>query len=186
VSPVSAIEMERSLKERSRANAATKTTTTKIAKGQCRVPKIGTDGLPAATGGKPPHPARVKEAAVREAQGKPPRKVATKMVGPQRNVRPKKAAAKKTTNGSGPRARLTTEWLSKKGNEVMPKDTVKLANGLVGQVLGRWTLKKEGRTIPFLTIDITGGGPADGDFAVSTKTGSPRVTSAAADVTHTK
>ena len=117
------------------------------------------------------------------------REEATKGVRAQVAAKRKPAKAKPTAAAKKPthrQDRLTQAWPSKKGREVRKGDTVKLANGLVGTVLGRWSKRVAGKIVPYVTVDITGGVPAKGDFALSTKTGVPRATSPAAEVVHTK
>ena len=121
MSPVSSIELERNLRERSHRNAAKKTTTTKLPKGQTRV-----------------HPVEAKKQAVAEASGKQP---------------PKKPTAKKRSsgNGSGPAQRLTNEWPSAKGKDVSIKDRVRTAEGVVIDVVGRWTRHAKSGNVPCVT-----------------------------------
>ncbi len=93
-----------------------------------------------------------------------------------------KAAATKprgTGNGSGPSDRLTTEWLSAKKRDVKVKDEVKLSNGAVIVIIGRWTRRaKDGSLTPMVTGHIVSGAP-DG------KKKGDRHNAIAAEVTHT-
>lgn len=165
MSPVSSIELERSLQERSRAAAAKQTTVTKLAPGQRRVPKVGTDGQPAATGETLPHPARQKAEAVARATGKKPPKA--------------KAAAKPRVEGS-PKAsaRLTNEWHDAKGKDIAIGDTVKAKDGHVIKVIGRWSKHlKDGGLVPMVTGHVVSGG---------TKIKGERHNAVAAEAVHTK
>lgn len=84
----------------------------------------------------------------------------------------KKPATKKSIgNGSGPVARLTSEWLSAKGKDVSIKDRVRMADGTVLVCVGRWSKrKKDGTIVPCIT----------GTTAEGVRKNSP-----AAEVTHT-
>jgi hypothetical protein len=60
--------------------------------------------------------------------------------------------ARSTGNGSGPAAQLTMEWTGKDGKDVKVKDRVRTAEGVVIDVIGRWTRKpKDGSLIPCVT-----------------------------------
>lgn len=85
------------------------------------------------------HPARAKDEAVKAATGKGSTKA--------------KLAAKTrgAGNGSGPTKRLTMEWLAAKGKDVQVKDQVKLPDGIVIEVIGRWTKRKGDQLIPMVT-----------------------------------
>jgi hypothetical protein len=81
-------------------------------------------------------------------------------------------------NGSGPVARLTNEWLSKSGKDVKIGDHVKLPDGTVINVIGRWTRRKKDETLtPMITGRILTGENK------GTKKGE-RKNAVAAEVTH--
>jgi hypothetical protein len=91
-----------------------------------------------------------------------------------------KAAAKPrgAGNGSGPAARLTHEWLSAKKKDVQIGDHVKLPDGTVINVIGRWTKhKKDNARVPMVTGRILTGENK------GTKKGE-RKSAVAAEVTH--
>jgi hypothetical protein len=91
-----------------------------------------------------------------------------------------KAAAKPrgAGNGSGPAARLTHEWLSAKKKDVQIGDHVKLPDGTVVNVIGRWTRHKKDDTLtPMVTGRILTGENK------GTKKGE-RKSAVAAEVTH--
>jgi hypothetical protein len=59
-------------------------------------------------------------------------------------------SAKKIPAKKGPVERLTSEWPSKSGRDVKVKERVKTAEGVVIDVIGRWTKKTsfpEGATL---------------------------------------
>jgi hypothetical protein len=92
----------------------------------------------------------------------------------------KKPAAKPrgTGNGSGPAARLTHEWLSAKKKDVVIGDHVKLPDGTVINVIGRWTRHRKDSTLtPMVTGRILTGENK------GTKKGE-RKSAVAAEVTH--
>jgi hypothetical protein len=67
----------------------------------------------------------------------------------------KKPVAKKSTgNGSGPVARLTDVWTGKDGKDVAVKDRVRTAEGIVIDVIGRWTRKAKAGNVPMVTGHI--------------------------------
>ncbi len=67
----------------------------------------------------------------------------------------KKPATKKSIgNGSGPVARLTAVWLGKDGKDVLVKDRVRTAEGIVIDVIGRWTRKAKNGNVPMVTGHI--------------------------------
>jgi hypothetical protein len=65
-----------------------------------------------------------------------------------------KPAAKKPASTGGPVARLTDEWLSAKGKDVKVGDRVKLPDGIVIDVIGRWTRKSAKGNVPMVTGHI--------------------------------
>ncbi len=86
----------------------------------------------------------------------------------------KKGTAKKarSTGNGGPAAQRTEAWLSAKGKDVSIKDHVRMADGTVITVIGRWTRKpKDALFVPCIT-----GLTAEG----------VRKNSPAAELTHTK
>lgn len=107
------------------------------------------------------HPARAKDEAVKAVMGKGSTKA--------------KPAAKSrgAGNGSGPTKRLTMEWVSAKGKDVQVKDQVKLPDGIVIEVIGRWTKRKGDQLIPMVTGRI-----------VSAEGKGNRRNAVAAEVTH--
>jgi hypothetical protein len=109
------------------------------------------------------HPARVKDEAVKAVTGKG--KGSTKA----------KPAAKRETGNAAPR--LTDEWLSAKKRDVLVKDEVKLPNGAVIAIVGRWTKKTAKGNVPMVTGRIVSGAP-DG------KSKGDRLNAVAAEVTH--
>lgn len=85
--------------------------------------------------------------------------------------------------------RLTTEWVGKDKKDVAVKDRVKTSDGIVIDVIGRWTKKaKDGKLIPMVTGQIvtlpTGGNTTD-DKSKGRKIGD-RQNAAAAACTHVK
>lgn len=54
----------------------------------------------------------------------------------------------------GPVERLTTEWPSKTGRDVRVKDRIKTAEGVVIDVVGRWTKKTAKGNVPMVTGHI--------------------------------
>jgi hypothetical protein len=163
--PVSSIEMERRLKERSRGAAATKTHVTKVAKGQRRVPASAEVRQAVADG---------ETAAGREKTKATVGAAAKKMTGGK-----KPAATKASTKAKKPAAkRLTDVWLSAKKKDVQIKDEVTLPNGAVIKIVGRWSkhLKDDG-LIPMVTGRIVSGAPAG-------KSKGDRLNAIAAEVTH--
>ena len=141
---------------------------------------VGTDGQPAAT---LPHPARVKAVKGRgsSAKAKP---AAAKA----------KPAAKKPAATKGRVDRLTTEWTGKDKKDVAVKDRVKTAEGIVIDVIGRWTRKtKDGALVPMVTGHIVslpaGATVAAGDTKKSDAKGrskGDRQNAIAAGCTHVK
>jgi hypothetical protein len=115
------------------------------------------------------HPARAKDEAVKAVTGK----------GKKPSKAKPAAKARGAGNGSGPLAKLTTEWLSTKKRDVKVKDQVKLTNGVVITIIGRWTRRaKDGSLTPMVTGHIVSGAP-DG------KKKGDRHNAVAAEVTHT-
>lgn len=96
------------------------------------------------------HPARAKDEAVKAVTGKGKSKA-------------KAAKPRGTGNDSGPTKRLTDEWLSAKKRDVQVKNQVKLPNGTVIDVIGRWTKRKGDRLIPMVTGRIVSGEGQKGD-----------------------
>jgi len=64
------------------------------------------------------------------------------------------AKPRRAGNGSGPSDRLTTEWLSAKRRDVKVKDRIKTAEGVVIDVIGRWTKKTAQGNVPMVTGHI--------------------------------
>jgi hypothetical protein len=62
-------------------------------------------------------------------------------------------------NGSGPHARLTMKWTGKGGKDVAVKDKVKTAEGIVIDVIGRWTKKTAKGNVPMVTGHIASNPP---------------------------
>ena len=79
----------------------------------------------------------------------------------------------------GPVARLTETWNSARGKDVKVKDLVKMKDGTIIEVIGRWTKKSAKGNVPMVTGKIVSGAP-DG------KAKGDRQNAAAAEVTHTK
>ncbi|MHB8240685.1 MAG: hypothetical protein ACYDHN_01720 [Solirubrobacteraceae bacterium] len=118
------------------------------------------------------HPVRAKDEAVRATTGKGKKPSKAKPA-----AKPA-AKARGAGNGSGPVAKLTTEWLSTKKRDVKVKDEVKLPNGAVITIIGRWTRRaKDGSLTPMVTGHIVLGAP-DG------KKKGDRHNAVAAEVTH--
>lgn len=82
-------------------------------------------------------------------------------------------------NGSGPVVRLTMEWTGKDRKDVKPKDRVKTAEGVVIDVIGRWTKKTAKGNVPMVTGHIVSDAP-DG------KKVGDRHNAVAAEATHVK
>jgi len=122
---------------------------------------------------------KTPERAAKEAARKTPKPVAAT----------KPAAKRGAGNGSGPAARLTDKWPSKKGRDVQIKDRVKLADGIVTEVIGRWTKKtKEGKLVPMVTghiVSLPTGASRDTVKGKEKKVGD-RCNAVAADTTHVK
>jgi hypothetical protein len=76
-----------------------------------------------------------------------------------------KATKKRSTgNGSGPApARLTMEWTGKDKKDVAVKDRVRTADGIVLDVIGRWTRKAKTGNVPMVTGRIVTFGAAKTD-----------------------
>jgi hypothetical protein len=101
----------------------------------------------------------------------------------------KKPTAKKrsTGNGSGPAQRLSNEWPSAKGKDVAVKDLVRMADGTVIEVIGRWTKRKGDALVPMITghiVKFPAGATASAE-GKGKKVGD-RQNAVAAEVTHTK
>jgi hypothetical protein len=87
-----------------------------------------------------------------------------------------------TGNGGGPNPRLTMEWTGKDRKDVKVKDRVRMKDGTVIDVIGRWTKrKKDGTLAPFITGHIV----STGEDTKAKKSGD-RQNAAAAEVTHVK
>jgi hypothetical protein len=106
----------------------------------------------------PPSPEVKSEAAAREvgAQRKASQAkvnaAAKKMTGGAKKPAAKAKAAKRGTgNSSGPAARLTMEWSGKDKKDVAVKDRVRTADGIVIDVIGRWTRKAKTGNVPMVT-----------------------------------
>lgn len=108
---------------------------------------------------------------------------------------PKTKAPKKrsTGNGSGPAQRLSNEWPSSRGKDVSIKDRVRTAEGIVIDVIGRWTKKTASGNVPMVTGNIVslpaGATVAAGDTKRSDAKGrskGDRQNAVAAEVTHAK
>jgi hypothetical protein len=91
-----------------------------------------------------------------------------------------KAAAKKGTTKGTPVARITETWESAKGKDVKVKDRVETSEGVVIDVIGRWTKKAKTGNVPMVTGRIVTGG------AMVEKDKGDRHNAVAAEVTHTK
>jgi hypothetical protein len=132
----------------------------------------------AAKGGKiTTLPPAVKTPAQKaKSAGRAKAEVATQKKATQKRI---DGLAKGMTGGGGPVARLTTEWLSTKKRDVLIDDRVKLPNGTVIEVIGRWTRKtKDGALIPMVTGHIVSGAPEG-------KKVGDRQNAVAAEATHT-
>jgi hypothetical protein len=92
-----------------------------------------------------------------------------------------KAAAKK---GSTSVHRITDEWTSAKGKDVAVKDRVKTSDGVVLDVVGRWTRKGKTGNVPMVTGHIV---TLPTDAMVGKDKGiGDRHNAVAAEVAHTK
>jgi hypothetical protein len=148
-----------------------------------------------AGGKRLPHPARVKEAA-RKGEKDPVKAAAAKMEQESRaktaaikaGKLTKKEKARSTGNGGGPVQRLTTEWIGKDKKDVQVKDRVRTADGIVIDVIGRWTRRKGDKLIPCVTGHIVSFGSAKTDATEGGKGKSigSRLNAVAAEVTHCK
>lgn len=116
------------------------------------------------------HPARAKDAARKAAAGK----------GSTKPAAAKKPATKRGTGGGGgPIARLTETWTGKDKKDIVVKDRVKTGEGVVIDVIGRWTKKTAKGNVPMVTGRIVSGAP-DG------KKVGDRHNAVAAEATHVK
>jgi hypothetical protein len=102
---------------------------------------------------------------------------------------PKAKAPKKrsTGNSSGPVQRLSNAWPSSKGKDVAVKDTVRMADGTVIEVIGRWTRRKGDALVPMVTghiVKFSAGATASAE-GKGRKVGD-RQNAVAAECTHTK
>jgi hypothetical protein len=94
----------------------------------------------------------------------------------------KKIPAKK-----GPVERLTNEWPSKSGRDVKVKDRIKTAEGVVIDVIGRWTKKTAKGNVPMVTghiVSLPAGATASADGKSKGK--GDRFNAVAASSTHVK
>lgn len=147
-----------------------------------------------------PPSAEVKtEAAAREVatQRKASREkvgaAAKKMTGGGTKKPAAKAKPRGTGNSSGPAARLTMEWTGKDKKDVAVKDRVKTAEGIVIDVIGRWTRKAKTGNVPMVTGRIVslpaGATVAAGDTKKSDTKGrskGDRQNAVAGECTHVK
>lgn len=120
------------------------------------------------------HPARAKDEAVKAVTGKG-------------STKAKPAAAKATTGNTGNAfPRITTEWTSAKGKDVKVKDRVRTADGIVIDVIGRWTKKAKDGNVPMVTGHIVafGAGKQDATEGGKGKGVGDRCNAVAAEVTH--
>jgi len=126
------------------------------------------------------HPVRQKDAAVKAAAGKGSTKA--KPAAKKVPAKPRSAG-----NASGPVARLTDKWPSKKGRDVQIKDVVKTRDNITIEVIGRWTRRKGDQLIPCVTGHIVSFGAAKTDPTEGGKgrTIGDRMNAVAAEVTHT-
>ncbi len=92
-------------------------------------------------------------------------------------AKPAAAKSRGTGNGSGPVKRLTHEWVGKDKKDVKVGDHVKLPDGIVMNVIGRWTKRKGDQLVPMVTGRILTGENK------GTKKGE-RKNAVAAEVTH--
>ena len=118
--------------------------------------------------GKPSKPGTVvdtSKAKVVPASSEVRTEAAAREVATQKKVTQKKVNAavtkmtkpKSTGNGSGPVARLTMEWTGKDGKDVAVKDRVTTVEGIVIDVIGRWTRKAKSGNVPMVTGHIVSG-----------------------------
>jgi hypothetical protein len=124
------------------------------------------------------HPARAKDEAVKAA-GKGSTKAKPAAA---------KAAKGKATTGNTGNAfpRITAEWTSAKGKDVKVKDRVRTADGIVIDVIGRWTKKAKDGNVPMVTGHIVafGAGKKDATEGGKGKGVGDRCNAVAAEVTH--
>jgi hypothetical protein len=146
---------------------------------------------------KLPHPARVKDAARKGKPVGPVQATADKIT---QESKAKTAAIKagKLTKGEkaatkGRIDRLTVEWLSFKGKNIVVKDHVKTPDGITIEVIGRWTKKGKDGNVPMVTGHIvalpTSATVAAGDTAKSDTKGrhkGDRLNAVAAEASHAK
>lgn len=60
-------------------------------------------------------------------------------------------STKKSPAKKGPVERLTNEWPSKSGHDVKVKDRIRTAEGIVIDVIGRWTRRTQKGNVPMVT-----------------------------------
>jgi hypothetical protein len=123
----------------------------------------------------PPSPEVKAEAAAKEVAAQ--RKATQARVGAQ--AKAMTAKPKSTGNGSGPAARLTDVWTGKDRKDVKVKDRVTTAEGVMIDVIGRWTKKTAKGNVPMVTGHIVSAAP-DG------KKVGDRLNAVAAGCTHAK
>lgn len=96
-------------------------------------------------------------------------------------------ATKNSPAKKGPVERLTNEWPSKTGRDVKVKDRIKTAEGVVIDVIGRWTRKTKQGNVPMVTghvVSFPAGTTASAEG--NGKQVGDRFNAVATDVTHTK
>jgi hypothetical protein len=165
---VASLDIDRSLKNRTAASKDPR-----IAAAAADVPNAKVTTLP---------PAGKSSAQKAKSAGRA--KAAAKEVAKQRkatqakvnDLAGKMTGGKKPVGGAAPR--LTDEWLSAKKQDAKIKDEVKLPNGAVITIIGRWSKHlKDGGLIPMVTGRIVSGAPEG-------KKKGDRLNAAAAEVTH--
>lgn len=145
------------------------------------------------------HPVRAKDEAVKAVTGKKPAKKPTLTAAekkqlkahtdklPNFTAKAKAAAgkpAKRETGNAAPR--LTAEWLSFKGKDIVVKDHVKTPDGITIEVIGRWTKKTAKGNVPMVTGHIVALPTAASRDTVKGKEQKKgdRLNAVAAEVTH--
>jgi hypothetical protein len=86
-----------------------------------------------------------------------------------------------------PAQRLTSEWPSKSGRDVKVKDRIRTAEGVVIDVVGRWTRRTEKANVPMVTghiVSLPAGATASADGKGKGK--GDRFNAVAAKSTHVK
>lgn len=92
-----------------------------------------------------------------------------------------------STAKKGPVERLTTEWPSKNKRDVKVKDRIRTAEGVVIDVIGRWTKKTAKGNVPMVTghiVSLPAGATASADGKGKGK--GDRFNAVAATSTHVK